>query len=76
MTTTVVNPLASSSVTVIDLMCDARSYVASNYSSDGLHPNDAGYAFISCGGRQGDHRSAYPRAAEQLRGHDDRSVAP
>jgi hypothetical protein len=21
--------------------------VASNYSSDGLHPNDAGYAFIS-----------------------------
>ena len=37
----------SSSVTVIDLMCDARSYVASNYSGDGLHPNDAGYAFIS-----------------------------
>jgi lysophospholipase L1-like esterase len=41
------NALASSSVTVIDLMCDARSYVASNYSGDGLHPNDAGYAFIS-----------------------------
>ena len=47
MTKTVVNPLVSSSVTVVDLMCDARSYVASNYSSDGLHPNDAGYAFIS-----------------------------
>jgi lysophospholipase L1-like esterase len=28
-------------------MCDGRSYVGSNYSSDGLHPNDAGYAFIS-----------------------------
>ena len=28
-------------------MCDARSYVASNYASDGLHPNDAGYAFIA-----------------------------
>ena len=42
-----VNPLVSSSVTVVDLMCDARSYAASNYSPDGLHPNDAGYAFIS-----------------------------
>jgi lysophospholipase L1-like esterase len=47
MTKTAVNTLVSSSVTVVDLMCDARSYVASNYSSDGLHPNDAGYAFIS-----------------------------
>ena len=47
MTKTVVNALVSSSITVIDLMCDSRSYVASNYSSDGLHPNDAGYAFIS-----------------------------
>jgi lysophospholipase L1-like esterase len=47
MSRTVVNPLASSSIAVVDLMCDARSYVASNYSGDGLHPNDAGYAFIS-----------------------------
>ena len=47
MSKTQVNPLASSSVTIVDLMCDARSYVASNYSSDGLHPNDAGYAFIA-----------------------------
>jgi lysophospholipase L1-like esterase len=47
MSKTVVNPLASSSVSVVDLMCDARSYVSSNYSADGLHPNDAGYAFIS-----------------------------
>ena len=28
-------------------MCDARSYLPSNYSSDGLHPNDAGYAYIA-----------------------------
>ena len=28
-------------------MCDARSYLPGNYSSDGLHPNDAGYAFIA-----------------------------
>ena len=47
MTTTVVNPLVSSSVSVVDLMCDARSYLASNYAADGLHPNDAGYAFIA-----------------------------
>jgi lysophospholipase L1-like esterase len=47
MTRTGVNTLVSSSVSVIDLMCDARSYLTSNYSSDGLHPNDAGYAFIA-----------------------------
>ena len=46
MTRTVVNPLASSSTAIVDLMCDARSYQASTYSSDGLHPNDGGYAFI------------------------------
>jgi lysophospholipase L1-like esterase len=47
MTRSVVNALTTQNVTVIDLMCDVRSYVASNYSSDGLHPNDAGYAFIA-----------------------------
>jgi lysophospholipase L1-like esterase len=47
MTRTAVNPLAASNTVVIDLMCDARSYQASTFSSDGLHPNDAGYAFIA-----------------------------
>jgi lysophospholipase L1-like esterase len=47
MTRTVIDPLASSSVTIVDLMCDARSYLASNYSGDGFHPNDAGYAYIA-----------------------------
>jgi lysophospholipase L1-like esterase len=42
-----VNALTAQSVVVVDLMCDARSYLAANYSSDGLHPNDAGYAFIA-----------------------------
>jgi lysophospholipase L1-like esterase len=46
-TTTVINPLTSQNVTVIDLMCDARAYQSGNYSSDGFHPNDAGYAFIA-----------------------------
>jgi hypothetical protein len=27
-------------------MCDARSYLPSNYSAD-FHPNDAGYSYIS-----------------------------
>jgi lysophospholipase L1-like esterase len=47
MTTSVVNPLVGQGVTVIDLMCDGRSYFSSNYSSDGLHPNDQGYAFMA-----------------------------
>jgi lysophospholipase L1-like esterase len=47
MATTVVNPMTSQGVAVVDLMCDPRSYVASNYSSDGFHPNDSGYAFIA-----------------------------
>jgi lysophospholipase L1-like esterase len=47
MTRNVVNPMTAQSAIVIDLMCDARSYLASNYSADGLHPNDAGYAFIA-----------------------------
>jgi lysophospholipase L1-like esterase len=47
MTRTVINPLASASVSVVDLMCDSRSYNTSIYSSDGFHPNDAGYAFIA-----------------------------
>ena len=47
MTKTVVDPLVSANLVVVDLMCDPRTYVASNYFSDGLHPNDAGYAFIA-----------------------------
>ena len=45
-TTAAVNVLTSQGVTVVDLMCDPRSYLPSNYSAD-FHPNDAGYAFIS-----------------------------
>jgi lysophospholipase L1-like esterase len=45
--TTAINALVGQGATVIDLMCDARAYQSSNYSSDGFHPNDAGYAFIA-----------------------------
>jgi lysophospholipase L1-like esterase len=47
MTTTVINPLTAQNVMVVDLMCDARFYQATAYSSDGFHPNDAGYALIA-----------------------------
>lgn len=47
MTTTGVNPLISQNIAVVDLMCDSRTYLPSNYSSDGFHPNDAGYAYIA-----------------------------
>jgi lysophospholipase L1-like esterase len=45
--TRVINPHASSGVLIVDLMCDARSYQASTYSSDGFHPSDSGYAWIA-----------------------------
>jgi lysophospholipase L1-like esterase len=60
MTRTVVNALTAQNVTVVDLMCDARSYVASNYYSDGLHPNDAGYAFIAAEVVKAITGSSYP----------------
>jgi len=47
MTTTATNPLTAQNVLVIDMMCDARSYQASTYSSDGFHPSDAGYAWMA-----------------------------
>lgn len=34
-------------VTVVDLLCDPRSYTPAHYSADGFHPSDAGYAFLS-----------------------------
>ena len=46
-TTRVYNPLAASGVLVIDLMCDVRAYQSSTYSSDGFHPNDAGYSWMA-----------------------------
>lgn len=41
------NALAPRGVTVLDLMCDSRSYIPSNYSDDGFHPSDAGYAYMA-----------------------------
>jgi lysophospholipase L1-like esterase len=41
------NALTSRGVLVVDLMCDARLYVPSNYASDGFHPGDNGYAVFA-----------------------------
>jgi lysophospholipase L1-like esterase len=60
MTRTVVNPLVSANIVVVDLMCDSRTYQRSNYSSDGLHPNDAGYAYMAAEVVRAVTSSAYP----------------
>jgi lysophospholipase L1-like esterase len=61
MTRNVVNALASDSIVIVDLMCDSRSYQSSMYSGDGLHPNDAGYAFIASEVVKAITMSSYPR---------------
>lgn len=45
MTVNVINKLQN--VTIVDLMCDSRTYLPSTYSADGFHPSDAGHAFIA-----------------------------
>ena len=47
MSTTVINPLVSQDVIVIDLMCEPRLYQSAYLSADGFHPNDAGYAILA-----------------------------
>jgi lysophospholipase L1-like esterase len=42
-----INALTAQNVLVIDLMCDSVMYQASMFSSDGFHPNDAGYARLA-----------------------------
>jgi lysophospholipase L1-like esterase len=60
MTTTVINPLRAADLAVIDLMCDPRLYQPSIYSSDGFHPNDAGYAILASEVVQAATSSSYP----------------
>jgi lysophospholipase L1-like esterase len=42
-----INAFASRGAAVVDLMCDPTMYQSSNFSSDGFHPNDAGYAHMA-----------------------------
>jgi lysophospholipase L1-like esterase len=41
------NALTSQNVVVIDLLCRAELYSPANFSSDGFHPSDAGYALMA-----------------------------
>lgn len=41
------NSQAGSGIVVLDLMCDASAYDASRVASDGFHPNDAGYEYLT-----------------------------
>ena len=63
MTTTAINTVQG--VTIIDLLCDARLYQSSYYSSDGFHPNDAGYALLGAEGAKALTNSSYaaPRSS-------------
>ena len=42
-----INALRAQNVVVVDLMCEPRIYSTANYSRDGFHPSDAGYAVIA-----------------------------
>lgn len=41
------NALAGQNVTVVDMLCNPRTYQPGTYSSDGFHPNDAGYRYMA-----------------------------
>ena len=42
-----INAAATQNVIIVDLLCESRLYSAANFSSDGFHPNDQGYALIA-----------------------------
>lgn len=42
-----INALSGRGVPVVDLMCNPNMYQPSIYSSDGFHPNDAGYTYMA-----------------------------
>ena len=42
-----VNATASHGAIIVDLMCDSRLYSPAIFSSDGFHPNDAGYVLFA-----------------------------
>jgi lysophospholipase L1-like esterase len=41
------NALTAQGVSVVDLMCEPRLYDAANFSADGFHPSDRGYALMA-----------------------------
>jgi lysophospholipase L1-like esterase len=41
------NRQAGAGIVVLDVLCDAQAYDRGRFSSDGFHPNDAGYAYLA-----------------------------
>jgi lysophospholipase L1-like esterase len=58
--TQVINTLTSQGVTVVDLLCGSQFTNRANYSSDGFHPNDAGYAALADAMMNAITTAAYP----------------
>jgi lysophospholipase L1-like esterase len=58
--TQVVNALTAQGVTVVDLLCSSSFTNRSNFSSDGFHPNDAGYAALADAFYNAMSSSSYP----------------
>jgi lysophospholipase L1-like esterase len=44
---TVIDSLAAQNIPVADLLCSTQTYAPANFFSDGLHPNDSGYALLA-----------------------------
>jgi lysophospholipase L1-like esterase len=42
-----INATTSLGAVVVDAMCDSRIYSSANFSNDGFHPNDTGYALFA-----------------------------
>jgi lysophospholipase L1-like esterase len=42
-----INRRSGAGVVVLDVLCDPQVYDRARYSSDGFHPNDAGYAYLA-----------------------------
>jgi len=42
-----INATAAQGAVVVDMMCDSRLYNGAIFSSDGFHPNDAGYSLFA-----------------------------
>ena len=63
---TQVNALASQGVAVVDLLCSTQFTNRSNFSSDGFHPNDAGYAALRRRDDSAITSSSYPAPSRQL----------
>ena len=58
--TRVINPLWGQGIPVVDLQCDGRYVDPAYLSSDGFHPNDAGYAALATDVLRAIQTAAFP----------------